>query len=276
MVTKKMGWFTTARDEAALELLKIVYQEIQKGFLNLKIPYVFVSRDPDEAEVTKKFIEITTKEMGLKVITFSALKFEPQLRKSDLERWRILYHREILKLLPEEVDFAMLAGYMWVASEEFCEKIPLLNLHPALPGGPKGTWQEVIWQLISARACETGVMIHRATKELDEGPPLTFVRFSIRTQEFIPLWEETEKILLKYHLKGLKEKEGEKNRLFLKIREEGVKRELPLIVLTLKAFSEEKIAFSQENLPLDLTSEVENYLKRGILFKIQAMKRRLQ
>lgn len=263
MSAKKIGWFTTARDEAALELLKIVYQEIQKGFLNIKISYVFVSRDPDEAEVTRKFIESAREEMGLKVITFSALKFEPELRKKDLEHWRNLYHREIHKRLPEDVDFGMLAGYMWVASEEFCEKLPLLNLHPALPGGPKGTWQEVIWQLISARACETGVMIHRATKELDEGPPLTFVRFSIRTPEFLPLWDEAEKILLKYHLKGLKEREGENNKLFLKIREEGVKRELPLIVLTLKAFSEERISFSQEDLPLNLTSEVENYLQKG-------------
>ncbi|MGC8965366.1 MAG: formyltransferase family protein [Caldimicrobium sp.] len=263
MAIKRMGWFTTARDEAALKLLKIVYQEIQKGFLNLKISYVFVSRDPDEAEVTKRFIETASKEMGLKVITLSALKYEPELRKKDLELWRKLYHQEILKYLPEEVDFGMLAGYMWVVSEDFCEKIPLLNLHPALPGGPKGTWQEVIWQLISARACETGVMIHKATKELDEGPPLTFVKFSIRTEEFMPLWEETENILLKYHLKGLKEKEGEKNRLFLKIREEGVKRELPLIVLTLKAFSEDSISFNKEDLPLDLTNQVENYLKRG-------------
>lgn len=263
MRKKKVGWFTTARDSAALELLRIVHEEIQKGFLNLEIPYVFVSRDPDEAEPTQKFIERATKDMGLKVITFSALKFQPELRKKDLETWRIKYHQEVMKRLPEEVDFGMLAGYMWVVSEEFCERLPLLNLHPALPGGPKGTWQEVIWQLISARACETGVMIHRATKELDEGPPLTFVKFSIRSKDFQPLWEEAERILLKYHLKGLKEREGEKNRLFLKIREEGVKRELPLIVLTLKAFSEGTIFFGKEDLPLDLTWEVENYLKLG-------------
>jgi len=258
----KMGWFTTARDEAALELLKIVYQEIKKGFLPLEIAYVFVSRDPDEAEITQKFIEAAQK-MGLKVLSFSARRFKPELRKKDLETWRKVYHEEVMKRLPEEVSFGMLAGYMWVASKEFCEKVPLLNLHPALPGGPKGTWQEVIWQLISARASETGVMIHRATEELDEGPPLTFTRFSIRTPEFLPLWDEAEKILLRYHLKGLKEREGEKNKLFLKIREEGVKRELPLIVLTLKALSEGEISFQREEGPLDLTEKIENYLKKG-------------
>lgn len=260
---KKAGWFTTARDEAALELLKIVYEQIKRGFLNLKIPYVFVSREADESEITKRFIEFVKREMDFPVLTFSALRFEPELRKRDLEAWRRLYHEEILKRLPEKVDFGMLAGYMWVVSKEFSEALPLLNLHPALPGGPKGTWQEVIWQLISARACETGVMIHRATAELDEGPPLTFVRFSIRTTDFIPLWEEAENILLKFHLKGLKEHEGEKNRLFLKIREEGVKRELPLIVWTLWYFAEDKIDFNRSELPMDLTSQVDTFLREG-------------
>ena len=59
---------------------------------------------------------------------------------------------EIYKILPEEIDFGVLAGYMWIVSPDFCEKVKLINLHPALPGGPKGSWQEVIWQLISCRS----------------------------------------------------------------------------------------------------------------------------
>lgn len=260
---KKIGWFTTARDLAALELLRIVFSEIKKGFLPLKISYVFVSKEKDEGEMANKFIEEAERVMGLPVISFSALRYKPELRKKDLEMWRTLYHEEIYKRLPEEIDFGMLAGYMWVASAEFCERLPLLNLHPALPGGPKGTWQEVIWQLISARAAETGIMIHRATHALDEGPPLTYVRFSLRTPEFIPLWQECEKILLKTHLKGLKESEGEENKLFKKIREEGVKRELPFIVWTLKYLAEDKVSLDLPDLPVDLSSEVERYLKEG-------------
>ncbi|MFN3505098.1 MAG: formyltransferase family protein [Caldimicrobium sp.] len=260
---KKLGWFTTARDLAALELLRIVFREIQRGFLPLKIAYVFVSKEKDESDFAQKLIEEAESKMGLPVITFSALRYEPELRRKDVEKWRTLYHREVLKRLPGEIDFGMLAGYMWVASSEFCERLFLLNLHPALPGGPKGTWQEVIWQLISARACETGIMIHKATHELDEGPPLTFVRFSIRTEELAPLWEKTEKILLKYHLKGLIKGEGEKNELFKKIREEGVKRELPFIVWTLKYLAEGRLSLDNSELPLDLTEEVERYLRIG-------------
>lgn len=199
--------------------------------------------------------------MGLKVISFSALKFKPELRQKDKNSWRELYHDEILKRLDEEIDFGVLAGYMWIVSTKFCNTLKLINLHPALPGGPKGSWQQVVWQLISARSTETGAMMHLVTPDLDEGPPITFFRFSLRTPEFLPLWEETEKKLLKYHLSGLQKLEGEKNKLFQKIREEEVKRELPLMVYTLKYLGEEKIILGSENLPLDLTEEIENYLK---------------
>lgn len=261
MKSKNIGWFTTGRDEAAIELLKIVYSEIKSGFLPLKIAYVFISKEPGEGFFSDRLIEMAREEMGLKVISFSALRFEPELRKKDKELWRELYHDEVLKRLEDEIDFGVLAGYMWIVSPKFCNSLKLINLHPALPGGPKGSWQEVMWQLISARACETGAMMHLVTPELDEGPALSFFRFSLRTPEFLPLWENTEKKLLKYHLSGLKKLEGEKNELFKKIREEEVKRELPLIVYTLKYLGEEKITFDSENLPLDLTEEIEIYLK---------------
>jgi len=261
MKSKNIGWFTTGRDEAAIELLKIVYSEIKSGFLPLKIAYVFISKEPGEGFFSNRLIEIAREEMGLKVISFSALRFEPELRKKDKELWRELYHDEVLKRLEDEIDFGVLAGYMWIVSTKFCNSLKLINLHPALPGGPKGSWQEVMWQLISARACETGAMMHLVTPELDEGPALSFFRFSLRTPEFLPLWENTEKKLLKYHLSGLKKLEGEENELFKKIREEEVKRELPLIVYTLKYLGEEKITFDSENLPLDLTEEIEIYLK---------------
>lgn len=261
MKSKNIGWFTTGRDEAAIELLKIVYSEIKSGFLPLKIAYVFISKEPGEGFFSDRLIEMARGEMGLKVISFSALRFEPELRKKDKELWRELYHDEVLKRLEDEIDFGVLAGYMWIVSPKFCNSLKLINLHPALPGGPKGSWQEVMWQLISARACETGAMMHLVTPELDEGPALSFFRFSLRTPEFLPLWENTEKKLLKYHLSGLKKLEGEENELFKKIREEEVKRELPLIVYTLKYLGEEKITFDSENLPLDLTEEIEIYLK---------------
>lgn len=264
MSYKKIGWFTTARDKAALDLLRVVYSEIKRGNIPARLEYVFVSKAPDEGEWAERLIKEAKEELGLKVIWFSAERFKPELRKAQRDLWRKEYHAEVLKRLDMEIDFGVLAGYMWITSEDFCKSLRLINLHPALPGGPKGSWQEVIWQLISARAMETGAMFHQVTPELDEGPALTYFRLNLRTPEFIPLWEETEAKLLKYHLSGLKKLEGEENALFRKIREEELKRELPLLVFTLKYLCEEKIGFEEE-IPVDLTEEIEKSLSDFII-----------
>ena len=49
-------------------------------------------------------------------------------------------------------DLCVLAGYMLIVGEEMCQRYNMINLHPAAPGGPTGTWQEVIWQLIDSKA----------------------------------------------------------------------------------------------------------------------------
>jgi folate-dependent phosphoribosylglycinamide formyltransferase PurN len=113
----------------------------------------------------------------------------------------------------------------------------MINLHPAAPGGPKGTWQEVIWQLIENKTKATGVMMHLVTPELDEGPPATFCTFSIRGKAFDRYWAEIEG----QSIAEIKRKQGENNKLFKAIRRHGLAREFPLIIATLKAFSQGKV-----------------------------------
>ncbi|MBX6423877.1 phosphoribosylglycinamide formyltransferase [Thermosulfurimonas sp. F29] len=258
----RLGWFSTGRDEAARWLLKTVHDRIREGFLPAEITYVFLSRRPGESRESDIFLDLC-RELNLPVIHLSAREFEPELRRRDRELWRTLYHRAVLEKLPEEVDLVVLAGYMWVVSEEMCERLPMINLHPALPGGPKGTWQEVIWQLISARAAETGVMMHRVTPVLDEGPAITFCRFSVRDESFRPLWEACEEKLLSKGLSALISEEGEAEPLFRRIREEGVRRELPLIVYTLKALAEGEVDPRNPGRPLDLSGRIERHLRTG-------------
>src|SRR4030042_5407098 len=85
-------------------------------------------------------------------------------------------------------ELYVLAGYMLIVGEEMCQRYPMLNLHPAAPGGPKGTWQDVVWKLIESKAAQTGVMMHLVTPELDEGPAVTYSTFSIRGQPFDRYW----------------------------------------------------------------------------------------
>lgn len=257
---KNIGWFTTGRDEAALQLLKEVYSKVEEGFIPLEVRYVFLSKDPDEGKWAKE-IKRFCSEKNIELICLPASKFEADLKKENIELWRERYHDEILNLIPKDVDFGLLAGYMWIVSERFCKEIRLINLHPALPGGPKGAWEDVMWQLISARAYETGAMMHLVTPELDEGPAISYFRINLRTEEFGQLWRDAEKYLLKLHLSGVRDKFGNDFPLFKKIREEEVKREVPLIIFTLKYLAEGKIDLSALELPKDLSQEIESYLE---------------
>ena len=173
-----------------------------------------------------------------------------------MSSWRIDYDREVMQLLEGfQVELCVLAGYMLIVGAEMCQKYTMINLHPAAPGGPKGTWQEVIWQLIESRAERTGVMMHLVTPELDEGPPLSYCRFSIRGEPFDEHWQKLER----QPLKDIKTQEGEAFELFKLIRQQGLQREFPLIVSTAKAFSEGKIKIQNSEIINSSGNHIQGY-----------------
>ena len=233
----KIGWFSTGRGEGSRSLLTTIQEAIEKGQIEAEIAFVFSNREPGEAEGSDLFFQLV-RGYGIPLVCFSSRGFKAELRRSDVQRWRLEYDREVmarLEALP--VDLCVLAGYMLIVGEEMCQHYNMINLHPAAPGGPAGTWREVIWQLIEARAEMSGVMMHLVTPELDKGPVATYCTFPIRGEPFDKHWEEIRGLALKV----VKAQQGEDNALFKLIRSEGVKRELPLIVATLKAFSEGKV-----------------------------------
>lgn len=140
-----------------------------------------------------------------------------------------------------DVHITVLAGYMLVLGPEMCRAYDMINLHPAAPDGPAGTWQEVIWQLIKQRATQSGNMMHLVIEELDKGPPITYGTFPIRGAEFDPLWDDIDGQLKQKTPEAISREEGEQNPLFAKIRLEGARREIPLVVQTVTAFADGKI-----------------------------------
>jgi folate-dependent phosphoribosylglycinamide formyltransferase PurN len=159
---------------------------------------------------------------------------------------------------------------MLIVGEEMCRRYNMINLHPAAPGGPKGTWQEVIWQLIDSQAGETGVMMHLVTPELDKGPPVAYCTFSIRGKPFNKYWQE----IKGHRVEEIRQRQGENNRLFRLIRKHGLAREFPLIISTLKAFSQGKVKIEAgkvvdaEGRPINgynLTDEINEQVARAIL-----------
>ena len=272
----QIGWFSTGRGPGSRNLLKTILENIASGIINAKISFVFCSREEGEAEGSDLYLKMV-KDQGLNLISFSSRKFKPEMRKQGkddpniMRQWRIEYDRKIMSLLNHHsADVNVLAGYMLIVGDEMCEKYNLINLHPAAPDGPAGTWQEVIWRLIEDRANQSGVMIHLVTNELDKGPRITYCTFPLRDPFIDPLWEKHEQKLKSKSLNQIIKEERKNNELFKEIRKMGVIRELPLVVQTLKIFSEGKIGIKDKHIivndriqhqPYCLTEQIEAFIK---------------
>lgn len=232
----KLGWFSTARGAASRELLRTVWDKTRDGAINADFAFVFCSREQGESPETDRFLD-QVRGYGIPLVCFSSRRFKPgEGHLSD--QWRLEYDREVMRRLQGfDPDLCILAGYKLVVGPEMCARYRMVNLHPAAPGGPAGTWQEVIWKLIESRATETGAMMHLVTPELDKGPVVTYYRFSLRGKAFDALWKAVEG----KPAPALKAEHGEELPLFKEIRRHGVAREYPLIVATIQAFAEGRV-----------------------------------
>lgn len=243
----KIGWFSTGRDEAARDLLTTVVDKIKEGTIDGEIEFVFCNRERGESAESDRFLDLV-ESYGFPIAIASSKDFKSQMRKEGwknqdvLRRWRIEYDEEIEKVIGQyDWDLGVLAGYMLIVGEEFCQKHSLINLHPATPDGPKGSWQEVIWELIENRAERTGVMMHLVTAELDRGPVITYCDFPIRGGAFSDLWTAMEHKLETKTVAEIEKEEDEREPLFLEIRKKGLIREFPLIVHTIKQLADHNL-----------------------------------
>lgn len=233
----KIGWFSSGRGEGSRALLTTMMESIGRGEIDAEISFAFCNREPGQTPETDQFHRLV-ESYHLPLVCLSSKKFREQLGPEALANWRLEYDRQVMERLSQfPADICVLAGHMLIVGEEMCQRYTMINLHPAAPGGPAGTWREVIWQLIENKASETGVMMHLVIPELDKGPPVTYCTFPIRGEPFDRHWKDIEGI----PVSELIAQQGDQNPLFRLIRREGVKRELPLIVTTVKAFSEGRV-----------------------------------
>lgn len=269
-----IGWYSTARGESSRKLLQTTVSSIKSGILNARISFVFCSREPGESEKTDLFFELV-KGYSLPLICCSVKKFADAyqqkvgIKDEKLPVWRLEYDRKVMSLIKGfKVDIVVLAGYMLIVGDEMCKKYNMINLHPALPDGPKGTWQEVIWHLIEDKARESGVMMHLVTPDLDRGPVVTFCKYPITGPQFDNLWESVNTA----PISEIKSLQGEGNELFKEIRHAGFIRETPLIIHTLKSFADLKIKIDRDKRLVDhhghpingydLTEEIDKILAK--------------
>ncbi len=266
----QFGWFSTGRDKAARDLLKAAYRSIEQVQIKAEFAFVFCNREPGESAESDLFLKLVSS-YHIPLVYFSYQKFKAgrasSQRGENLPQWRLDYDWEVMARLRNfHPDLCLLAGYMLIVGKEMCQKYNMVNLHPAAPGGPTGTWQEVIWQLIKGKARETGVMMHLVTPELDRGPVVSYCTFPVIGEPLNEYWLEIEG----QQINEIKRKQGENNPVFKLIREQGLKREFPLILATMKAFSQGRVKITNgkvvdaEGKPINgynLTDEIDELVK---------------
>jgi len=252
-MTLRIGWYTTARGMGSRKMFSAVKTAIDSEILDAEIKFVFLNREVGESESTDDFIAELVKQ-NVPVINFSSVRFRKKLGAAltrgsgQLPAWRQKYDVEVSNLVRSyETDIGVLAGYMLIFSPNFVNSRVLINLHPALPNGPVGTWQQVIETLIAKKETHSGVMAHLAIPEVDRGPVATFCRYPIQGDKQIDvLWENFNK-------------SQDSNELFDSIRELGMSYEAPFLVATLQQFArgiirlESNKLSSTKSIPIDVT-----------------------
>ena len=268
------GWFSSGRGQGSIDLLRAAHQKMAEGWIDGRIAFVFCDRDPGETPAADRFHGVV-RSLGLPLITLSSLSLRQKIRQkaADLESARREFDEQVLELLTAyEARIVVLAGYMLVLSPRLCEALLCLNLHPAVPGGPQGTWRQVMWQLMQTGAEEAGAMMHLVTPILDKGPPVTYFHFPLHGAGLDPLWQAFREKRERFSLEDIKAREGDQEPLFAKIRSEELRREFPLILLTLRNLASGQLTLTHAGVRqagrlipegFDISLEVEEYLLSG-------------
>ncbi len=176
---KRIGWFTTARGPGSFNLFKTMLDNINDGTIDAKISFVFINREVKGNQFRMKLIDLA-KDAGIPVIILPSDTFEPELKEKDLPAWRDAYGKAMREQISRyPMDFGALAGYMLILDPETCRKYSIINLHPALPNTYKGTWEEIVGQVVENHDSRYGATIHLCTPELDRGETICYDSFAL-------------------------------------------------------------------------------------------------
>ena len=259
-MTLELAWFTAGRGPGSRTMFEHALHAIDSGHLDARISVVFMQRERGEGEGSDAFIDLV-ESREIPLVGLSARRFREE-RGGSFASHRDEYDARVHdRIAPYAPALCVLAGYLLILSGAMTRAYPFVNMHGALPGGPVGLWQKVIWQLMAEQAEESGAMTFLVTPELDRGPPIAYARFGLRDATFDPLWAELEG----QSVEELQAALGEDAPLFRAIRREGLLREPPLLLATLRALASGERTLSgaqvldrngQPATPYDLTAQV--------------------
>lgn len=284
----RIGLWSTLTSLGSRQLVTTIAGAVAAGDVpRTAIAYLFVNREPGESADTDASVAEIAARFDVPIIRASAVRFRPDDRKAaraaadagdpaPLWAWRDAYYASYRDRLPP-VDLDLLLGDMWIWGRRQCAERRGVNLHPSLPTGPLGKmWFDVVWDLVAQGATESGVMLHLVTPEVDEGPVVAYCRYPLRGPGLDPLWAAIPTCLEdRVALIGLHRslKRASPHPLFKAIRAAGLAREMPLMLETLRAVGDGRLAIVDGVVRdgagleiaggLDLTAEVEGVLPHG-------------
>lgn len=98
------------------------------------------------------------------------------------------FSSELAKVIPENTDLIVLAGFLSILKSEFCENWngKIINIHPALlpKFGGKGMWgMNVHHAVIEAKEVESGATVHFVTPGIDEGEAILQKSFEVTAED---------------------------------------------------------------------------------------------
>lgn len=98
------------------------------------------------------------------------------------------FSSELAKVIPENTDLIVLAGFLSILKSEFCENWngKIINIHPALlpKFGGRGMWgMNVHNAVIEAKEIESGATVHFVTPGIDEGEAILQKSFEVTTED---------------------------------------------------------------------------------------------
>lgn len=244
----RLGWFCTG-DRSDRELLSSLLRARAEGRTAIEIAFVLVApSDPEVGEEVAKLVEAH----GIPVVVADRSHLRPG--------------PSIGRCL-EQFDIGVLVDPFPVTASM---RRPLLSLRPALPAGPEGGEQEVIWHIIEQRADRHGLTVLLHGPEGDR--PIAYCSYAIRGPRYNALWMGYDAKVRGEGLEWVMREEGEHEPLFRHVRKDGEVRRAALVITLLNMVSEGKVHIRDDGVmvddkrldrPLDLTREVDRAVAKG-------------
>jgi phosphoribosylglycinamide formyltransferase len=172
--------------------LQALIDAIRDGKLDAEIVLVLSNR--------KSAYGLTRAKEANPPIPTAYLALQPYL-KSNPEKTRDDYDEEVGKMvLDVNPDLVVLAGWMHVFGDKFLDlmkattakPIPVINLHPALPGAFDGAnaIDRAFEAFQKGDIKHSGVMVHYVIKDVDRGEPIVIREVPIQSDDTLDTFAE--------------------------------------------------------------------------------------